>query len=117
MQDANGNGRKQHKPFVYVLAGILSGMGGSVSLPFLAPGLYRHDPAYGRDVERLEFELKSQIQQVQAKVELFALVGPDTVRDNQAEMKENQEEIIRLLSGIERSISDLATTLRHGRSQ
>lgn len=103
LEDSSGEHarpNKKNKTLVAgALAGVLSGSGISTLLPFLAPSIYRPDPATGTEIRELEVE----VRRLQRDFDDFLREGPREVRANQDRILVRLETILRKLEAHEYS--------------
>ena len=82
----------------YILTGAIGGGGFSIAMPQIWPGLYRDDPFRGEDGR----ELAEKVARLEAKTELFLVVGPELVRQNQKDIIEALKDMTALLRDMQR---------------
>ena len=79
-----------------IIAAVISGTGGSIVLPQVAPSWYRSDPYYGKQGAELEKQvaiIRDDLDDVSDAIKQFLILGPQIVRANQEEMKKMIERL------------------------
>ena len=98
----------------YVLTGAIGGGGFSVAMPQIWPGLYRDDPFRGEEGR----ELAEKVARLEAKTELFLVVGPELVRQNQKDIIEALKDMTSLLREMQREqLRHFQRQDRHGHKE
>ena len=78
------NGSDPRKPsrkpplWVVLVTSILTGSGSAITIPFIAPQLYRHDPATGTELGVVE----KRVDDIEAAMQRFLIEGPREVRNS-----------------------------------